>query len=560
MNAESLVQLSKQPNEFLKKIKENINLKNDKDDLFDKIVQANNSGEIKLVEILTHEDNTSDFKNLDRSNLIEKLLPKIKLNITDANKIADFCIEKSLYIKSASYNNFFANIVTNCSEKDKNEILIKWITEKPNERKNIIIPLLLSKKEMSEVEALQLLMPLIRSGEETIIGKCLLFLDRNFINNPELLHELNIITEGKNSEEIKEAAIFCLINFSKKGEISPEEIIKKTTNNIKNYDFHINTLFHKRDSISEEIKLFLYKEIKEHAFISDNNSTLINFIISDLIIHEDKSIVVDFLERMAEKEDNINKMCNLSSINHELVKNEDLFKEIVTKWFSGNRDHLLPIIDSIQNKIAEFKNFDFENPDISTDYLDENHLVKIIIRCSGWFFFRPRLAFNFIFPIYEKLNEIAKNKVQPLIESTFLFNYPLNLEEYIKEKPYYDLSKKIALTVNERKNNIEKSWGVKELKSSSSLIVEFERNRQKEMEAIHKEADKKSIFSQLFAKLPILYGNGNIYYVEGINTPPSRQESMMGTIEHSFENPAMMVTDPIGLEMIIIGNKFGELK
>ena len=451
-------------------------------------------------------------------------------------------------------------MVINCSEEDKNETFIKWITEEPKNRKNVIIPLLLSKKAMSEVETLQLLMPLIKFGEETIIERCLCFLDSNFINNPELLHELNILIEGRYSEEIKEIAMLCLINFFKEGEITPEEIIRKLTENIKVNDFFIKVLFHKRNYLCEDVKSFLYKEIKNNALINEGNINLIDFIIRDLISNENLMIVVDFLEKMAEREVNINKICNLSSVSHELVKNEDLFKEIVTKWFSGDNKNLLAIIDSIQNKVADFEKFNFKNPKITTDHLDENKLIKIILRCSGWFFFRPKLAFHFIFPIYEKLNEASQNKVHLLIEETFLFNYPLNTEEYIKDFPDYKLSKKISPSINERCNNIQKSWEIKEFKSSSSLIVEFERSRHKEMESIHKEASKNSIFGQLFTPLHILYGNGNIYYVEGINTPPVRQESMMGTIQHSFENPAMLVTDPIGLERLIVSNKFGEWK
>lgn len=162
--------------------------------------------------------------------------------------------------------------------------------------------------------------------------------------------------------------------------------------------------------------------------------------------------------------------------------------------------------------------------------------------------------------LYEKLDEKNRLTSAHVITDVFLSNYLATIDEYLKLHLESALAKDFQNKIETLKKQANISWMVNELKNSASLTNEFEVNEHKEMEEVYKQAHKNSILSQFATPLHILYGNGSIYYTESINTPPVRQEMTMGTFEHSFERPAMLVTDTTGLELMLIKYKFGELK
>ena len=69
---------------------------------------------------------------------------------------------------------------------------------------------------------------------------------------------------------------------------------------------------------------------------------------------------------------------------------------------------------------------------------------------------------------------------------------------------------------------------------------------------IQKEAEKRSVLSQLVHRSVLLYGTGSIYYVhtdEGCD--PHRQEMSLASFHQTIEIPRLEVIDPVGLQYAI---------
>lgn len=279
-----------------------------------------------------------------------------------------------------------------------------------------------------------------------------------------------------------------------------------------------------------------------------------------MIREKDYEEVIDFIESVGLRDNNVEKLCGLSSISQEIANSEEIFKIVVIKWFSEDKVEFFPLIDSMCKKIINLDNYEFKNRKIDTQGISPKKIERIILRCAGWFFIRPKIAFEFISLLYEALPDINKGRVLPIILDIYLINYLTTLDEYAESKPNLILSQHLRTHIAKRQEQIRVSWAINELKHSASLINEYEIKKRKEMEGLYKKAHEKSIISKLATPIQILYGNGSIYYVERINSQPTRQESVMGTYQHSFENAAMMVTDIVGLEAMLVDLKYGEIK
>ena len=562
MDKLELIELSKDPDLFISEMIKIVIKQDDNSELIKIISEAYNSGEILLIDILTKKTVENEKNGFyGRTQLIEKLLPELRLSLDDANRLTNFVAQNSIYLSSASFNKFEENLYNDNLGAKKAKAIVEWVISSPQERKNLIIPILISKKTSANEDLISYLIPLLNSKHAELIDKCFIFLDHNQIGEKEVLIKILEIIDNENLSDFKELAISALINFTKENLYTTTEVIDRLEINIsKDSDFFTNCLFHKRSIIDEQLSDYLLNKVKSGVIISDKNTGILNSIIYNLIDNGNDDKTINFIESIGLRENNIPFLSKLSSIDHSIAQNEELFKKIVVKWFSEGNKKLFPLIDSIHKNMDDTNNYEFKIRKLETESLNQKQLELIIMRTSGWFFFHPKLALEFIILIYEKLDKKNREKSIQMIIDIFLSNYLSTTSECLKSRSESALAKDLETLITTRKDQTNKSWQVNELKHSASLINEFEINKRKEMEEVYKLAHKDSIFSQFVTPIHILYGNGSIYYTESINSPPIRQEMTMGTFEHSFEHPAMLVTDTTGLEIMLMNYKFGEQK
>ncbi|MBU9857357.1 hypothetical protein [Rahnella bonaserana] len=562
MNKPELIELSENTDLFLSEMIRMIVNSDEHLELVKMISDTYSSGEISLIDILTKKTaNTEGSGFFGRSQLIEKLLPELRLTLEDAILLTEFTHQNRIYLSPKSFSRFEENLCSNYIGVEKSEKIVEWLISSPQESKNLIIPILLSTKESNDEYLISYLIPLLNSKKIEIINQCLVFLDHNQIEKKEVCIKMLEILDDESLNELKELAISALINFVKVNLITTTELIDIIQTNVnEDSDFFANCLFHKRTTIDETLFDYLSNKVKNETILNDENAPILNSIIYNLIDSGSDNKTIEFIETMGLRGKNIEYLSKLSSIEHHIAQNEEIFKKIVIKWFSEGNDKLFPIIDSIHKNINDANNYKFKNRVLETENLTQRQLKYIIIRSSGWFFFHPKLALEFIVLLYEKLDEKNRLTSAHVITDVFLSNYLATIDEYLKLHLESALAKDFQNKIETLKKQANISWMVNELKNSASLTNEFEVNEHKEMEEVYKQAHKNSILSQFATPLHILYGNGSIYYTESINTPPVRQEMTMGTFEHSFERPAMLVTDTTGLELMLIKYKFGELK
>lgn len=562
MNKDELIELSKNANEFLKRVCPLLRDSNNNREVLDLASDLCNKEQLDLIGILlTDIDDNERFDGYYRGRLIEETLPNIRMTLENACRLMNYCRERDIHISSTAFRNFEKNLIIKNHRTIKSTSIIKWIISNKNISENLILPILISKKTTNEKNIAYFLSTLLNSGNNSLIFRCLQYLNSNSCDSPTIFNCLIYIVENSTAKEIIEMSISALINNQGTQENIDDYLVSLCKEKInEESNFFIETFYNQRKKMGSALYDFIFEKICTCTIINDKNTAYLNLLLYNLINEKNTLAVIKLLDHIGSKKENISEICNLSSITHEILNKEEIFKELVLQWFSEDREELFYIIDEIQNKIADFNNYKFKNNDINLDKISQSGFEKIIHRCCGWFFFRPKLAFEFIFRLYEKQTKENREHTLTKVVEVFLENFPINLEEFLEEHSGYELSKDILGIVSERKKLVEESWSISELKLSSDITTEFERERRKMMEAVYKEAQEKSIFSQIASPLHILYGRGSIYYVENPDTPPLRQESIMGTIEHSFENPGMMVRDPIGLELMIINLKYGERK
>jgi len=71
------------------------------------------------------------------------------------------------------------------------------------------------------------------------------------------------------------------------------------------------------------------------------------------------------------------------------------------------------------------------------------------------------------------------------------------------------------------------------------------------MEEATKESEKKSIFSGLFTKQVLLYGNTTVSYMHDGQGKKHRQEMPLGKHSVEFEIPRMALLDLLGIEHLL---------
>lgn len=148
--------------------------------------------------------------------------------------------------------------------------------------------------------------------------------------------------------------------------------------------------------------------------------------------------------------------------------------------------------------------------------------------------------------------------LETLILSYFLMNYPGEIEwfeEAVSENdPAEDSVERLSSLVARYLEGLQRT-GFCAAFQPSARERQLQAHRQADLaREIWKEAQKRSVLSQLVPVSTLLYGSGSVYYVHADeDSDPQRKEMPLSSHHQTIEIPRLQVLDPVGLQYAMVG-------
>ncbi len=565
MNKDELVVLANNPSVFFRDIYI-YEMQNKDSCYFRTLAEIHNEGAIDLLSIFYLGMSTDIHSNkYQMIAVISGSLPFMTLSLDEVNNLSNFvCTNNNInliYIIGAIEIRIESGV-------DEPIDIRSYIESDFNKNHGLIIPLLNSMNRMRLSFTHETIMSFLNSKNSFAIEFTLLFLSSSNYTSKQLEDVLLNIFKKDNNKNIITPILTVFIRLYN-GQIIDLSVIEGVLDEIEirdpdgYIDKYLYTLWIKKLDSNSPVYKRIANEVASKVVINESNfSTFEGFIYSVL---EDKNFdLISFLNAVCKIESNIDFLVKMSSVTYGFSTKELLLKKLIVFCFCDEEARLIRLLEYIQHHDVGEGNFELKDRSLDMLSIPPDDLVKIAWRMSGWFFFRKKIAFEFIFIIYRMVGENEKRIMENFVEKVFLNNFPGALFEYIQKLKSLNEVSGLTDFIENRLNILNSSdngsFSISELRSSDYIQSEYEKYQNKWFKKVYEDARKKSIFSSMGSTIHVLYGKGTIFYSEQINEPPVRQETRMGKIEHSIENPLMLERDPIGLEMILLNCKYGDVK
>ena len=290
-----------------------------------------------------------------------------------------------------------------------------------------------------------------------------------------------------------------------------------------------------------------------------NSGTLrhIDYGISQLLKNGETDTAIQFLETLLLAQPNELAMEVFSNTANAILNNNALMNKVCTRWFQKG-DRIL--CEGLHTIIGEYY---LSDPllEIDSSELKSSEYINIIFvarKAIGYLFMKPISAASFLISLMhhtrddENLSELGMLLFNPL-----LLNYTGKTRDYVLRQREAELGK-VKATLEQALQSIDsylddlKSIGnLNALHPGESQRETFYRYSSQRMENMHKAAEEKSLFHNLYSKSLLLYGRTSITYVYDFNGQPHR--TLLPLQSHSFtiEHPRMDNIDPSGLDYIL---------
>lgn len=344
----------------------------------------------------------------------------------------------------------------------------------------------------------------------------------------------NIFLQHNNLESLVINTIEIIL-----GKISSTEISEKAA----------NLLFFEGAKISKILKQYFYQMIINAENISYQVCNNLGLTIENQSTDEDLRKLIEIIEQLLLKHENIS-IKNFHT--YHICENSDLLNKIVTRWFLSKKKKLW---ESASNLITS-NQIESLHVDISwVDNFKEEDSIFLTKKVIGWLYIHEDLIIKFIINI---LNCIKNSEiVLQILDLSFqhvIINYePQHVSLFFDLKNYTEEetgNKIIGLKIQHENmyKDIKQANDLKELVCplEHSRLIQYKRHH--ENEKINKSADAQSIFSDIFTKKIMLYGETHIHIVNTGNNEVSLQEDVLSSFSYSMTLPLRYFTDPILLE------------
>jgi hypothetical protein len=193
--------------------------------------------------------------------------------------------------------------------------------------------------------------------------------------------------------------------------------------------------------------------------------------------------------------------------------------------------------------------------------------VKQVFLCRkaiGYFFLQPVIAASILVSVLRASEDPVTSAVRDLLFDPLLLNYDGAIRDYLGRIDANDTAYshvQLVLKQSERYLVDLRSVGtVKELHPSEhERQIEHLRVRD-QMQRLHKEAEKKSVFHNLVTPCVILYGSRSLMFVEGPDNARKPVEMELKELSVAMEFPLMETIDPVGLNYMLWSFRVERLK
>lgn len=283
----------------------------------------------------------------------------------------------------------------------------------------------------------------------------------------------------------------------------------------------------------------------------------IDYGIAHLLKHDDPEQGLRFLEDLLVTHNGRLKFETLDSAIGEIRGSSALISKVLTRWFLRGE----PVLCEAVHEIVGTHYGDDLCVEIDTSELkpaDHVHVIFIAHKAIGYFFMKPVTAASVVIslmrhaPDDETLDVLGELLFDPL-----LLNYPGGMRDYVDEQAGHE-SGKIKETIGKALASIEHYLEalravpiLPALHVGQSQRESYRRHMSESMVESMKAAEKESIFSNLFARSTLLYGNKSINYFYAGDGEPRRMEMPLTSHGVSMEFPRMDAIDPYGLDYML---------
>lgn len=241
----------------------------------------------------------------------------------------------------------------------------------------------------------------------------------------------------------------------------------------------------------------------------------------------------------------------------EILTNKTLLSKVTTRWFLNGALVLCKSVHDIVGKLHDGNLvIDVDAAELTTK--DFTHLAFIARKAIGYLFFKPVTAVSILIslmrlaPDDETLEHLGELLFDPL-----LVNYPGSAQQYVEAqmqqetgnvKETLDKSLAALATYLETLRGLP---ALAALRPGQAHREAYRRYMSELSAASMKEAEKHSVFLNLFSRSTLLYGRKSINYVRRGDGPPHRMEIPLTSHSVEMEIPRMENLDEHGLNYML---------
>jgi hypothetical protein len=284
----------------------------------------------------------------------------------------------------------------------------------------------------------------------------------------------------------------------------------------------------------------------------------IDYGISNLINRDDPGQGLHFLEKLLISQNGNIKIKALDSVSRGILKNSVLLSKIITRWFLRSERLLWDAVhDIVESHHGTNLHIEIDASEIKT--LDLTCFVFISRKAIGYFFLKPVTAASILISLLRHApDDQTRQELGGLLFDPLLLNYPGCVRDYLQEQATQECSAvqetiQAALTnITEYMETLSSIPNLPALKPGQAQRETYRRHMSESMTESMKSAEKKSIFSNLFTRSTLLYGNKSINYIYANNDDaPRRMEVALNSHNISMELPRMGNIDPFSLDYMV---------
>jgi hypothetical protein len=243
-----------------------------------------------------------------------------------------------------------------------------------------------------------------------------------------------------------------------------------------------------------------------------------------------------------------------------------LLNKVATRWFLSGDKFLGQSVEKII-RVGGRKNAELEADPSELDPSDRRHLVFVARKAVGYLFIHPVSPANFIVSLMRQApDEGCLEELQELLFEPLLINFPGQVRQHLTEAMERETGT-VAETIKHGLdrleaylNDLRATGDIHELSPSLAEREAYNRYHHRIMTESFKEAERQSVFLNLFPKVVLLYGRRSIHYVSGGGGEAKRVEVPLQEHSVEMEYPRQEHLNPFGLNYLLFVMKVEQME